>query len=84
MENSIEMEKFATQSGYFLTFRRNPETGFILDSKNVDFDLYEDFLSRQTRFNMLKVINPTMAQELLEANKAYSMKSFEYYSSLDK
>ncbi|MBP3920945.1 MAG: pyruvate:ferredoxin (flavodoxin) oxidoreductase [Bacilli bacterium] len=84
MENSVEMEKLATQSGYFLTFRRHPETGFTLDSKNVDFNLYEDFLNRQTRYNMLKVINSERAQELLESNKKYSMLTYEYYCSLDK
>ena len=63
---------------------RAPRTinGFTLDSKNVNFDLYEDFLKSQTRFNMLKAINPEKANELLNANKDYSLKTFNYYESL--
>ncbi len=84
MEHSVDMEKLATNSGYFLTFRRHPEMGFTLDSKNVDFDLYEEFLNSQTRFNMLKVINPNKAKDLLEANKDNAIKTFNYYEKLDK
>ena len=65
MSNSLENEKEATKSGYFPIFRYNPITEeFMLDSKNVDFDLYEDFLNTQTRYTMLKKINPEQAEEL--------------------
>ncbi len=84
MENSVAMEKLATECGYFLTFRRHPDDGFTLDSKKVDFTLYDEFLNNQTRYNMLKVINPDKASSLLEANRDYAMKSFEYYQSLEK
>lgn len=82
MERSVEMEKLATQSGYFLTFRRSPIDGFTLDSKNVNFDLYEEFLNSQTRFAMIKTINPDKADSLLQSNKDYAMKTFEFYSNL--
>ena len=84
MENSVNMEKLATASGYFLTFRRHPINGFTLDSKNVNFDLYEEFLKNQTRFSMLKTINPEKANELLNANKDYSIKAFNHYEKLSK
>ena len=84
MENSVEMEKLATLCGFFPTFRYHPETGFVLDSKQVDFDKYEEFLNSQTRFNMLKVINPEKANSLLEANKDYAIKTFNYYEDLAK
>ena len=84
MERSVDMEKLATKSGFFLTFRRNPETGFTLDSKNVDFELFEDFLNNQTRFNMLKTINPDKAEELLQASKDYAINTFDYYDDLCK
>jgi pyruvate-ferredoxin/flavodoxin oxidoreductase len=83
MERSIEMEKLATEAGYFLTFRRSPENGFTLDSKNVNFDKYEEFLNSQTRFNMLKVINPDKANELLTANKDYAINTYNYYNDLN-
>lgn len=84
MENSVAMEKLATESGYFLTFRRHPINGFVLDSKRVDFELYEDFLNKQTRFNMLKAINPKKADELLAANKDFAINTFNYYEELSK
>jgi pyruvate-ferredoxin/flavodoxin oxidoreductase len=84
MENSVEMEKMATMSGYFPIFRYLPETDtFHLDSKNVDFNLYEDFLMRQTRYAMLAAINPEHAKELLENQKEEAMKRYEYYRALE-
>ena len=85
LENSIEMEKLATLSGYFPLFRYNPiDKKFNLDSKNVDFSLYDEFLNRQTRYSMLKKINPSKANELLESNKQNAIERFEYYKSLEK
>lgn len=83
MEKSVDMEKLATASGYFLTFRRHPKEGFTLDSKNVDFEKYDDFLNCQTRFNMLKTINPEHAEELLVANKDNAIRTFNYYEELN-
>ena len=83
LEEAIENEKLATKCGYFLTFRYNPvEAKFTLDSKDVDFNLYAEFLNNQTRYSMLKRVNPEKAQELLEANKKAAMKSYEYYKTL--
>jgi len=85
LENSIEMEKLASQCGYFPLFRYNPtQKKFTLDSKNVDFDLFDEFLNRQTRYNMLKKINPDKADKLLEENKLNAIARFEYYKSLEK
>ncbi len=84
MENSVEMEKMATTSGYFPIFRYLPETDtFHLDSKNIDFNLYEEFLMRQTRYAMLEAINPKHAKELLENQKEEAMKRYEFYLSLE-
>ena len=81
MINSIESGKMATKCGYFPIFRRSLE-GFTLDSKNVDFDLYEDYLMTQSRYNMLKAINPEKAEKLLKENKENAIARFEYYKSL--
>ena len=83
LTNSVEMEKLAVKCGYFLTFHNNPNTGFILDSKNVDFNLYEEFLNNQTRYSMLKVINPDNYSELLKQNKEYAINTYEYYKDLE-
>ncbi|MDD3340825.1 MAG: pyruvate:ferredoxin (flavodoxin) oxidoreductase [Bacilli bacterium] len=85
MSSSIEEEKLATMSGYFPTFRYHPETdNFLLYSKNVNFDLYEEFLSRETRYANLKKINKEHAQTLLDINKKSAMKRFEYLKGLEK
>ena len=84
MENSIEIEKLATKCGYFPTFRYHPETGFILDSKDVDFELYDEFLNSQTRYSMLKVINKESAERLLTENKDNAKRTYSYYESLQK
>ena len=84
MSNSISIEKLAVECGYFPTFRRHPINGFTLDSKNVDFEKYDEFLNLQTRYSMLKNINKENSEELLEENKRNAKERFEYYSSLQK
>lgn len=80
--NTVETEKLAASSGFFPIFRYNPETEvFSLDSK-ADFDKYEEFLDTQTRFNMLKVVNPTKADTLLNSNRENAKKRYEYYENL--
>ncbi len=84
LENSVEMEKLATTCGYYPIFRYQPETGiFTLDSKNVNFDLYEEFLMNQTRYAMLEKINKDHAKELLKSQKEEAIKRYKYYEKLD-
>ena len=59
------------------------EAKFYLDSK-ADFDLYDEFLMKQNRYSMLKIVNPVEMNELLEKNKNYAMKTFNYYKELAK
>lgn len=85
MTNSLESEKNATKSGYFPIFRYNPVTKeFSLDSKNIDFDQYEEFLNSQTRYTSLKKINPEQADTLLENQKKTAMERYEYYKKLSE
>lgn len=85
MGNTIEEEKLATKCGYFPTFSYHPEKDeFTLYSKNVDFDLYEEFLLGETRYANLKKVNPEEAEALLNQNKENAMKRYSYYKSLDK
>ena len=84
MSKSMESEKLATACGYFPIFRRNPKTGFTLDSKQVNFDTYYDYLNMQTRYVMLKTVNPEKAEQLLKENKEAAEKRFSYYQSLEK
>ena len=82
MINTCDMQKLATNSGYFPIFHYNPlESKFYLDSK-ADFNLYEEFLNNQTRYSMLKKVNPNHALELLESNKENAIWRYKYYESL--
>ena len=83
--NSTESGSLAVKSGYFPIFRYNPDNSvFTLDYKNPDFDLYNDFLMSQTRYNMLKVINPDKAEELLNSQKENAIKRFNYYKEKEE
>lgn len=85
LTNSINNQNLAVTSGYFPIFRYNAQTEkFILDSKKVDFNLYETFLESEKRFSMLKIINRENAEELLKINKEQAIKTYEYYKSLEK
>ena len=84
LTNSLDIGKLATSSGYFPLIHYNPvDKVFSLDSKQVDFDLYEEFLEKQSRYNMLKVINEKKAKELLEQNKNDAIDLYQYYESLE-
>lgn len=84
MVNSLESSKLAVQCGYYPIFHRNPITKeFKLDYKKVNFDLYEDYLNTQTRYQMLSIVNPDKAKELLENNKQDAIRRFKYYESLE-
>ena len=80
MINTTEIQKLATSCGYFPLFRRS-SSGFTLDTKNVDFSKYEEFLNCQTRYSML---DSKVKEELLEANKKEAQERFEYLQSLVK
>ena len=78
MSNTTNIQKLATSCGYFPLFRRS-STGFTLDTKNVDFSKYEEFLNCQTRYSML---DPNIKEELLKNNIEYSKERYEYLQSL--
>lgn len=80
MTNSIEMEKEAVVCGYFPLFHYHPSTGFHLDSK-ADFEKYDEFLNKQTRYTVLQKVNEN-AEAILQQNKEESIKRYEYYEKL--
>ena len=84
MSNSINMEKEAVSCGYFPTFRYHPINGFTLDSKNVNFDLFDDFLDKQTRYNALNKVNKDNKDYFYQQNKIDAIKRYEYYCSLER
>ena len=84
MGNSLSVSNLATKSGYYPIFRYNPDLNkFTLDSKNVDFELYNEFLSTQNRFNILKNSDPKEAEILLNSNKEHAIENYNYYKELE-
>lgn len=84
MEHSLDNAYLATECGYFLTFRYNPDNKkFILDSKNINFEKYDDYLSTETRFNNLKKVNKEQADELLYNQKKWAINRYNYYKNLE-
>ena len=83
MEHSLDDSKLATECGYFLTFRYNPDNEtFTLDSKEIDDSKYDSFLANENRYANLKKVNPSDAETLLNMQKEWAKKRFEYYSKL--
>ena len=84
MEHSLDNSNLATKCGYFLTFRYNPDTEiFTLDSKNPDFNEYDNFLSSENRYANLKKVNKENSEILLNNQKEWAKKRYEYYNKLD-
>ena len=77
MTNSYEIEKLALDSGYFPTFRYHPINGYTFDSKNVNFELYREFVNRQARFNLI-----SSNQELYDKCLNELKNRYKYYEEL--
>ena len=83
MENSLDDAYLASKCGYFLTFRYNPDNKtFNLDSKDIDMEVYDQFLANENRYANLKKVNPDGANLLLEEQKEWAKNRYEYYSKL--
>ena len=85
MSKSQEQAKLAVECGYWVNFRFDPRLAdenknpFQLDSKEPNWDLYEDHLMTETRYNQLKKINPAEADELLKINKQEAQRRYKMY-----
>ena len=77
--------KLAVECGYWTLLRFDPrraEQGLNplqIDSKEPNWDLYDEYLMGETRYAQLKNINPTKAEELLAANKAEAKRRYAMY-----
>ena len=85
MEHSQSNAYLASKCGYFLTFRYNPsEKKLLLDSKDVDFDKYEEYLMTENRFANLKRVNKEEANEILNNQKDWAINRYNYYKKLSE
>ena len=83
MDNSLSNAYLATKCGYFPIFRYNPATEeFKLDSKDVEFDKYIDYLMTENRFANIHNVDKKQASIILENQKRWAMKRYNYYKNL--
>jgi len=82
---SQEQAKLAVECGYWTTFRFDPrleaegKNPFKIDSREPQWDKYEDHLLSERRYAQLKNVNPEEAKELLELNKLESQRRYKMY-----
>ena len=79
MTNSLDIEKLAYESGYTPTFRYHPVNGYKFDSRNVDFSKYKEFISKQTRFNLIN-----NDEDLYNKSYKNMVDRFNYYKDYNK
>ena len=69
MGNSSQEQKLVVECGYTTLMRYNPETDQLkIDSREPDFDKYEDLLKNEVRYSSLAKKDPEGAKEMLELN----------------
>ena len=85
MGKSQREEKEAVECGYWQLWRYNPDlelegkNPFQLDSKEPDWDKFDDFLMGEVRFASVKKMYPQEAQELFDAAKANARWRYKSY-----
>lgn len=80
---SLREAKLAVECGYTILMRYDGERLYI-DSKEPNYEKYDDFLNGEVRYNALRIKDERAADELLLANKNASMKRYDFYSKLVK
>lgn len=85
MSNSIKEEKLVVDSGYVNLMRYNPrENKLYMDSREPNFDKYEELLQNEVRYNSLYKKDKDLAKELLELNKEDAKRRYYYYKDLSE
>ena len=88
MGQSQTEAKLAVECGYWPLLRFDPRRALEglnplqIDSAEPNWDLYNDYLMGETRYNQLSKTNPTEAAKLLETNKKEAMRRYKYYQRL--
>ncbi|MFP4557420.1 MAG: pyruvate:ferredoxin (flavodoxin) oxidoreductase [Bacteroidales bacterium] len=80
--------KLAVEAGYWHTFRFDPrleaegKNPFQLDSKEPDWNKFQDFLKSEVRYTTLQKSFPEQAEELFKAAQEASMWRYKQYQRL--
>jgi len=90
MSRTQHEEKLAVDCGYWHLWRFNPEleekgqNGFILDSKEPEWDKFQDFIMSEVRYNSLLKTFPAEAKELFKITQDNAMWRYNQYAKLAK
>ncbi|MBE9481914.1 MAG: hypothetical protein IMY69_09490, partial [Bacteroidetes bacterium] len=77
--------KSAVEAGYWHLYHYNPlleaegKNPFVLDSKEPDWDKFQDFLNSEVRFASLTKSFPKEAKVLFKASKESAQWRYNYY-----
>jgi len=83
MSCSLSESKLAVDVGYSILMHYKPEEDKLyIDSKEPDFDRYNEFLNNEVRFKALKIKDEKLAEELLNLQKENAIKRYNYYKKL--
>jgi len=92
MNNTIEQEKFAVKAGYWHLYRYNPmlaEEGknpFTLDSKEPDWNEFQNYINSELRYSLLLKSFPEQAPELFklaESNAKWRYMSYKRMADMN-
>jgi pyruvate-ferredoxin/flavodoxin oxidoreductase len=85
MSNQLEEQKLLERVGYNLLMRYNPETDTLtVDSKEPEFEDYDEVFSKELRYKNLEVKNESDYQRLYEENMNFAKQRYEYFKDLEK
>lgn len=88
LTNAQSEEKLAVDSGYYHLWRYNPEltlegkNPFVLDSKEPNFELFQQFIGHEIRFNALGRSFPERAKMLCEQAEKQAKNMYKHYKRL--
>ena len=88
MGSMMDQEKMAVKSGYWHLFKHNPiladegKNPFTLDSKEPDWNMFQEFLGSETRYTSLIKAFPEEAKRLFVAAEENSKWRYNYYKRL--
>ncbi|MGL4677584.1 MAG: pyruvate:ferredoxin (flavodoxin) oxidoreductase [Brevinema sp.] len=88
LTNAQSEEKLAVDSGYWHLWRYNPmleaegKNPFVLDSKEPKFELFQQFIGHEVRFNALGRSFPERAKDLFDRAELQAKELYKYYRRL--
>ncbi len=92
MGKTMEQASFAVEAGYWQLYRYNPmlekegKNPFVLDSKEPQWDKFQDFIGSEVRYSSLSQAFPEVADELFRAaeeNARWRYNSYRRLAEMD-